>query len=546
MPEGQLIWLFPGRVIIVDETCVNGGILRTKNRGPKVIGAKSNREPRTKTVRRVEQRHNQNHVSLLAGQNLLGQPTPPGIVVSRKGKLSKSGFAAVRAAIVAGGGTSEDLRAIGALKYTDVIVGTSPKGGVVKDNIYEILVGIIKMAYPNVSDESAQTRVILFIDCHGSRFMALFLRKLKKQGIYLFFWLPNCTSLMQAPDKVLFGILKTILDKLRRDYGSTKSIDECKAIELAITALVKAGTPATYAKGARLTGIEPWSRDIHLESSACRAGDKLRAEVDESLCEETVIDAQESRPIAPGGLSHTSSAGAAAAASSASTPAASSSAAAAASPSPRDDVASSMSTSSFWSSVSSHRQQLGHPISEEGRHGYARSGQPVEMLEGDLVELKSDALQLKDALNLWLSQVDMVAEDGIRAAVMNINVDEEAKLEALKQQMAQVKQRSDEDRTAVTAKNHKEAAEARARLATEGTAVDSALAEVQSMEARGVRHNDILQLTQMKTWVGRLQRAPRGRYGMATSQDIVERLGMSLYESPNTRGSPLKRKWNTR
>jgi hypothetical protein len=180
------------------------------------------------------------------------------------------------------------------------------------------------------------------------------------------------------------------------------------------------------------------------------------------------------------------------------------------------------------------------------RRGDALSRQPVEILEGDLGQVKSDVLQLKDALNLRLSQVDMVAEDGIRAAVMTINVDEEAKLEALKQQvnqqMAQVKQRSDEDRAAVTAKNHKEAADARARLATERTAIDSALAEVQSMEARGVRHNDVLQLAKMKTWVGRLQRAHRGRYGMATSQNVVERPGMSLCESPNARGSPLKRK----
>jgi hypothetical protein len=48
---------------------------------------------------------------------------------------------------------------------------------------------------------------------------------------------------MQAPDVVLFGILKGILEKLRRARGAISVLDEFEAVRLACEGLAQSATP---------------------------------------------------------------------------------------------------------------------------------------------------------------------------------------------------------------------------------------------------------------------------------------------------------------
>ena len=272
-------WLCPERVMITDETCISGGELRKKQATRvKVVTTQDKAEGSSRGggQRRVAAPEKyEEHITMMGGMTLDYELTPPWFVISSNAKKPKdSTLETVRRAYPKG----DEFVKINGRKLEEPIIGWSSKGGVTRENIKDMAIKMIKFVWPDVADEPGK-RVLWLTDMHGSRLCATLLDTLRRMGVLLVVWLPNCTSKMQAPDVSMFGPFKEARDKLEREWvaeNPRKKVTREGMIRFASKALVKACHRTVLVKGARETGVRPLDREVLLNHPAIKDGDAAR------------------------------------------------------------------------------------------------------------------------------------------------------------------------------------------------------------------------------------------------------------------------------
>lgn len=271
--EGEeLSWKFPNRVIITDETKVPG-YGDTRRNEPKLITTKqrlneNNKRPMSRP------REQDEHITLLAGHSLTGDTTPPAWILPLKNEPNENVLIEMLKVVP----TSNTLGKANGHAYHRPIIGNSIDGSVVKDNIKKIMEELIEIMFPDASDDDPSKRVIWFTDWHGSRCSSDFIKWLRSKGVYLFGWLPNCTSLMQSPDTNLFGPLKQVYMAVKRKELEHVSSTRYQRIYTMGKALAQVGTKQRYLEGLKMTGMLPFSRQTLLNKVQATIGDKKHAQ----------------------------------------------------------------------------------------------------------------------------------------------------------------------------------------------------------------------------------------------------------------------------
>ena len=219
-PEEELRWLAPERVVITDETCVSGGIYRKVgafHKDQKVVSTKTNLsiESRRRSVLKNGGEYGE-HITLVAGHNLVGEPTMPVWVFSAERDIrNRAEIENAAVTTLRSPAGSTPLPPINAQRWDKVLVTCSKNGGIVQENIGIMLEGW-KLMFPDLANENGK-RVLWFTDWHASRLSVPFLEELRENGVVLVGWLPMCTSLMQSPDTTLFGPFKNARDAIEQE-----------------------------------------------------------------------------------------------------------------------------------------------------------------------------------------------------------------------------------------------------------------------------------------------------------------------------------------
>ena len=196
-PEEELRWLAPERVVITDETCVSGGIyckVGAFHKDQKVESTRTSLSPesRRRSVLKMGGEYGE-HITLVAGHNMAGEPTMPVWVFSAERDI-RNRAEIEEAAVTTPGSTT--LPPINAQRWDKVLVTCSKNIGIVQESL--------TLVFPDLANESGK-RVLRFTDWHASGLSVPFLKELRENGVVLAWWLPMCTSLMQSPDTTLVG-----------------------------------------------------------------------------------------------------------------------------------------------------------------------------------------------------------------------------------------------------------------------------------------------------------------------------------------------------
>lgn len=271
--DSELIWTTPERVIITDETGISGDT-RKKGKSTQKFVTSSLLIEETSDLRRLQNQTSETkeHITLVGGHNLKGHATLPVYIICSEKEISENVKSKVCSAIP--NCTCRDSTTVG--NDNKKFVTWSKKGSMTRANI-EIMIDMIKHAYPDVKDEDTK-RVLWMTDSHPSRYDLGFLERLREIGIVLCCWLPNCTSVMQSPDVVLFGPFKKKYTKMKKEWEDArpgKVIGRDAKITCATNAYYETFTLVNCVKGAMRTGIDPFTRKMHLVSRACEQADLL-------------------------------------------------------------------------------------------------------------------------------------------------------------------------------------------------------------------------------------------------------------------------------
>lgn len=277
--EGEFVWLNPERVVITDETCISGGNLRSRQSKAKVVTRTNKLETNEYgncAKRRVSGNHDhQEHITLVGGHNLAGEPTLPIFIFSAKTQISDDQREKINDVFEEREPSSFNGQMIG-----HPITGVSPKGGITSANITSVMIPAFERMFPDVAPEDGK-RVLWLTDWHSSRLCPDLILQLREKGIVLACWLPNCTSLMQSPDVVQFAKFKELLWGLKIDHWQSISsggkIDRSRIVKFALEALPKAFSKRNCLLGARITGMLPVNRKVLLNNPRIQDGDIKRS-----------------------------------------------------------------------------------------------------------------------------------------------------------------------------------------------------------------------------------------------------------------------------
>ncbi len=283
---GEAIWLYPERVFVTDETCVSGGNTRkSANNRREVLTTADRAEDvgRGKKYRRLSTftRATNEHVTLIAGHSLDAEMTIPiWIFPAKTGLRDETRRKIERVAPV-----YPLVPKYNGIKFKDVIIGTSPGGGITRENSTELIIRMVKVMYPDVADTPGK-RVLWLTDWHDSRLCISLMRTLQKMGVVMMGWLPNTTSKMQSPDVALFGPFKARRDVLENTWVSHnpgRSVDKVAKVEIAGKALADTFTADRMRRGARDTGICPIDRQVLLSHPCIADGNVLEADMQSTM-----------------------------------------------------------------------------------------------------------------------------------------------------------------------------------------------------------------------------------------------------------------------
>jgi len=296
-PEGSIEYRDGAldRIVLGDETCVSGGQTRkVKNGAKKIFSLEERLEKKITTKKHSYHRRlalgtaiTEEHISLLLNVTLSGQVGPLAWIFSAKNDISDQSRRAVHEATGHCGGFREghDLHPFCGRNIPETIIATSDKGGVTGANITPLMTRIIKSMYPDVAPEEGK-RVLWLTDWHSSRMTSTFLDTMERMGVIFMGWLPNTTSKCQLADVIIFGDVKSKMERIEADWilhNPGKRVDRTKKVEFASKAVAQVVTRNKILEGARLTGVHPIDPKPLLENSACAEGDKLLAVVESSI-----------------------------------------------------------------------------------------------------------------------------------------------------------------------------------------------------------------------------------------------------------------------
>lgn len=121
--------------------------------------------------------------------------------------------------------------------------------------------------FPDLDPSDPSKMVVWMTDWHSSRTDPDLLHWLRRKGIILVCWLPNCTSVMQSPDVAIFGPWKKKFTVLKNARGGVmKRADQVSLGMEAMTAIIR--DPRIYVTGAKKSGVKPFTRQAHLQGNA--------------------------------------------------------------------------------------------------------------------------------------------------------------------------------------------------------------------------------------------------------------------------------------
>ena len=157
--QGEAVWLEGqrARVIVMDETGISGKNKADATR-KRVVTTKARVETGSGTRRLAPNvGATEEHITLLATVNLMGETASPILIFSAEKKILPSSRAKVAATMPTCGGEREhDLGTFIGQTITDNLdgfIGVSPAGGITRENITELMVHAINRWYPDVADE---------------------------------------------------------------------------------------------------------------------------------------------------------------------------------------------------------------------------------------------------------------------------------------------------------------------------------------------------------------------------------------------------------
>ncbi len=298
--QGELVWVDRHRVIISDETCVSGGhVLKGSASKRKVLTLADRVEVTDKGRghRRVAPLGvaTQEHITLVATVTLAGEVGVPVWICSAKRDISPESRKKIEAIAPRCGGSREcDLLPFGGHVIEEVIIGSSEKGGITRDNITDLMIKAFKVMYPDVAPEPGK-RVLWLTDWHDSRLSVNFIKQMRAIGVTMMGWLPNTTSKCQLPDVSLFGPFKAVRDRLEttwRNKTCSGKVDRIARIEVASKALVATFTKQRIMAGAQVTGMFPIDRRPLLEHPSVRDADVIDCATKEKFAHATLSEFQ--------------------------------------------------------------------------------------------------------------------------------------------------------------------------------------------------------------------------------------------------------------
>jgi hypothetical protein len=256
MKDGKLEIVRARDIVIVDETAVSSANEdSTQNRTH--VGPAAQRDG-AKLVS-VGKKCVNTHVTHVAGFNAAGDRMPMVFIVARQSVPDKEYRVA---------GNDRRLEVERALK--DVTANTlsgKAKGPATLPDINDVLiletkkgsinqacmVAVVKHLLKNYEDKS---KVMLLLDMHNSRESDEFNEWATEQKLSVYCYLPNATSVMQAPDRYGFHAYKSMRNTVRETYA--RALNAYGRIAVAIRAYQITMTGDLIKKSVAAVGLNPW------------------------------------------------------------------------------------------------------------------------------------------------------------------------------------------------------------------------------------------------------------------------------------------------
>lgn len=282
---GEMVWKDGQmeRVLFSDETCVAGGQQRKASNPKTKCLTKDDRleaSDKGKGYRRVAVNNGstQEHITLLASVSLAGEVAPGIWICAAANYIREESRNNIKAVVAkCGSGSEYSLPKFNNQVIDDVFIGTSPSGGITRDNITELFEKAVMAMYPDVANVDGK-RVLWLTDWHDSRLSLKFIKRMREIGVIMIGWLPNITSKAQLADVALFGAMKSLCEPLEAKWANAnpgKRIDRVAKIKIASDAMVKSFTRERIFKGAKLTGMNPIDRNALLKHPSISEGNVI-------------------------------------------------------------------------------------------------------------------------------------------------------------------------------------------------------------------------------------------------------------------------------
>lgn len=263
----------PQFVLFSDETCVRGkpgAARKTGNgNGKAAVLTQSSRVEKENgrgTRRTPADPESSGHITMIGGCTGDGQIAPAAFVVTG-GKLSPARRKPLEDSL------PDNFPLINGNKQSKAIISSSPKGGVVSENILEVMQAMFKFVRP---DHSKEKPIVWFTDWGPGRMSEELLTWCRENGIIHIGYLPLCTSLMQFPDTHLFGPFKSLQSKLiaafKRDADG-RSLTDAEQITIACRAMMQICTKKRALAGLHAIGMRPFDKAMALTNPAVQDGD---------------------------------------------------------------------------------------------------------------------------------------------------------------------------------------------------------------------------------------------------------------------------------
>ena len=218
------------------------------------------------------------HITMVGGCTGDGQIAPAAFVVTG-GQLAPARRAPLERSL------PTDFPLINGNKQSKAIISSSPKGGVISDNILEVMQAMFKIVRP---DHSKTKPIVWFTDWGPGRMCEALLSWCRENGVIHIGYLPMCTSLMQLPDTHLFGPFKslqsTLLAALKRDVGG-RALTDAEQLTIACRAMMQICTKERALAGLHAIGMRPIDMAMALVNPAVKDGDVLLAFVNKDAAQ---------------------------------------------------------------------------------------------------------------------------------------------------------------------------------------------------------------------------------------------------------------------